>query len=126
MSSELVTQILLGLLASIWIGDFIKGIYQKPKVKADANVSDANATQILVGTATEMLEPLSKRVREAEAEAAQLRKELRDAKDDASRCSAEVRVAREEVSKLVTQLRECTAENKRVTLENRNLRARLA
>ena len=66
MGSELVNQILLGLLASIWIGDFVKGIFQKGIVKANANLSDANATQVLVGTATEMLEPLSRRVKEAE------------------------------------------------------------
>lgn len=125
MSSELVTQILLAVLASIWIGDFVKGIFQKPKVKADANLSEASATQVLVGTATEMLEPLSKRVREAEAEAAQLRQELREARDEASSCRSAVREAREEVSKLVSQLQEATAENKRVTLENRKLRARL-
>jgi septal ring factor EnvC (AmiA/AmiB activator) len=112
MSSELITQILLGLLASIWIGDFVKGLFQKPKVKSDAKLSEANATQVLVGTATEMLEPLSRRVKEAEDEAKNLRQELR--------------AAREEVSKLVTQLQECTAENKRVTSENKRLRARLA
>lgn len=125
MSSELVTQILLGLLASIWIGDFVKGIFQKGIVKANANLSDANATQVLVGTATEMLEPLSRRVKEAEAETAQLRKELKDARDEAHSCSREVKIAREEVSRLVSQLQEATAENKRVTLENRKLRARL-
>lgn len=112
MSSELITQILLGLLGLAWIGDFVRGLFQKPKVKADANLSEANATQVLVGTATEMLEPLSKRVKEAEAETVLLRREVREARD--------------EVSKLVSQLQECTAENKRITQENRKLRARLA
>lgn len=112
MTSERVTQILIALLACIWIGDFVKGAFQRKKVKADAGLSDANATQIIVTTATTMLEPLSKRVKEAEDEATKLRQELRE--------------ARNEVSKLVSQLQESTAENKRVTTENRKLRARLA
>lgn len=126
MTSEQATQVAISLLACIWIGDFVRGLFQKRKVKADSNLSDANATKVIVGTATELLKPLSARVKEAEKEARELRQELRDARNDATQCRQEVSSARIEVSKLVTQLQECTAENKRVTIENRKLRARLA
>jgi septal ring factor EnvC (AmiA/AmiB activator) len=111
MTSETITTILLAILACAWLGDFVRGLFQRQTVKADANLSDANATQVIVTTATTMLEPLSARVKEAEGEAAKLRQELRD--------------ARSEVGKLISQLQECTAENKRVTAENKRLRLEL-
>lgn len=111
MTSERVTQILLGIIAASWVGDAIKGYYQNKKIKANQGVTDASATQIIVTSATSMLEPLTKRVKQAETDAESLRKELNE--------------ARREVAKLVAQLQESTAENKKVTRENIRLRTRL-
>lgn len=109
--SDLVTQILLGLVAAGFFTDLARGFFQKKKINSEAKLDDANAVQVIVGTATSMLKPLTDRVKEAEDEATKLRQELRE--------------ARAEVGKLVTQLQESTAENKRVTIENRRLRIRL-
>lgn len=111
MTSERVTQFLLAFIAAGWLGDIVRGYYQNKKIKANQGVTDANATQIIITSATTMLEPLTRRVKQAETDAESLRKDLIE--------------ARREVAKLVAQLQESTAENKRVTSENRRLRVRL-
>lgn len=98
MSSELITQVLLAVLACAWIGDFIRGLFQKKQVDAAANLSDANATQVIVASTTTLLKPLQDRVNELEAELVNARKEVR---------------------KLVTQLHDSSEENSRITRENR-------
>lgn len=98
MSSELITQVLLAVLACAWIGDFIRGLFQKKQVDAAANLSDANATQVIVASTTTLLKPLQDRVNELEAELVNARKEVR---------------------KLVTQLHDSSEENTRITRENR-------
>lgn len=111
MTSERITQFLLAIIAAGWVGDMIKGYYQNKKIKANQVMTDASATQIIITSATSMLEPLTKRVKQAETDAESLRKDLIE--------------ARREVAKLVAQLQESTAENKRVTNENLRLRVRL-
>lgn len=98
MSSELITQLLLAVLACAWIGDFIRGLFQKKQVDAAANLSDANATQVIVASTTTLLKPLQDRVNELEAELTNARKEVR---------------------KLVVQLHNASDENTRITTENR-------
>jgi septal ring factor EnvC (AmiA/AmiB activator) len=110
--SDLITQILLGLVAVGFFSDLAKGFFQKKKINSEAKLDDANAVQVIVGTAASMLEPLSKRLKEAEEEVTNLRKELRE--------------ARSEAAQLVSQLQASTAENKRVTAENRKLRLKLS
>lgn len=119
MTSELLTQILLALLGAAWVGDFINGLFQKKKVKADSNLSDANATQIIVASTTTLLAPLSARVKELETEVTVLRNALSEA-------TTESNILRNKAHEVVMQLESCSAENKRVTKENRQLRARLA
>lgn len=100
MSTDKVTVILLAVLACAWIGDFVRGIFQRRKIKAEAALSDANADKIVVGTAVTLLAPLRQRVGELEAE---------------------VKEARAEVQKLVRQLHAATLENQRVTNENQRI-----
>lgn len=111
MSSELLTQILLAILTAAWIGDFVRGMFQKKKVHAETNLTDANATQVIVASTTTLLKPLQDRVNELEQELV---------------------VARREANKVVRKLQAANAENTRLThenmainAENRRLRARL-
>ena len=111
MSSELVTQILLAVLACAWIGDFIRGLFQKKQVDAAANLSDANATQVIVASTTTLLKPLQDRVNELEDE-------LREAKKQATRLVRQLETATEENRRI-------TAENRMISDENRRLRLRI-
>lgn len=111
MTSDRITQIMLAVLSLAWIGDFVRGMFQRGKVKADTDLTNAGATQVIVASTTTLLKPLQERIDELEAE---------------------LRTAKKEVNKLVTQLQASTAENRRVTQENRmvsdenrRLRARL-
>lgn len=119
MTSDQLTQLLLGLLACAWVGDFVKGQFQKRKVKADSNLVDANATQIIVGSANALIQPLTNRLEEAEAEASLLRKEIREVRKEMQLAVDELREARQEN----IRIRE---ENTRVTTENRRLRKLIA
>jgi predicted RNase H-like nuclease (RuvC/YqgF family) len=112
MTSEIITQILLAILACAWIGDFIKGFYQRKKVQAETSHTEASATQVIVGTATTLVAPLAARIKELETETTILRTSLKEATAEADR--------------LVRQLENATSENKRVTAENRQLRLKLA
>lgn len=118
MSSELVTQILLAVLACAWVGDFVRGLFQKKLVKADANKSEANATQVIVGTATTLVVPLSNRIKELETETTILRNSLREANEEIARTTKLLNIAN-------NRIEATTAENKRVTNENRRLRLQL-
>jgi septal ring factor EnvC (AmiA/AmiB activator) len=102
MTTDRLTLVLIAVLSCVWIGDFIKGWYQKRKVKADANLTDANAVQVIVGSAAAVVQPLKDRVEE-------LQRDLKDAKT--------------EVDKLIDQLQKATAENQRITLENQRITA---
>ena len=115
MTSDLFTQILLGLLACAWMGDFVRGLFQRHKVKADTNLTDANATQIIVGSANALVQPLTNRLEEAEAEASLLRKEIKEVRKEMQKAVDELKTARQEN----TRMRE---ENTRITDENRRLR----
>lgn len=97
MTSEQLTQILIGILACVWIGDFIRGVFQKKKTGSEANLNDANAVQVIVGSAATVVAPLKERVEE-------LQQDLTEAKG--------------EVERLITQLQAATAENQRITVEN--------
>lgn len=100
MTTDKMTVILLAILSCAWIGDFIRGQFQKRKIKSEANLSDANAVQVLVGSAATVVAPLKERVEE-------LQKDLAEAKD--------------EVDKLIIRLQEATAENQRITAENQRI-----
>lgn len=111
MTSELLTQILLGLVGLAWIGDFVRGMFQRKKVKADTNLSDASATQVIVSSATVLLKPLQDRIHELEAEVVEMRKEInRGVK---------------QLQKSTEENRRLTSENRMISDENRRLRARL-
>lgn len=105
MSSNLVTQILLGLVAAGFFGDIARGVFQRNKVKASANLDDANATKIYVESASAMLTPLTNRLREAEEEATLLRQELRMTRQENLRATNALIAAREEIQKLTEENR---------------------
>jgi cell shape-determining protein MreC len=111
MTSELATQLLLAALACAWIGDFIRGFTQRKKTKAETELTDANATQVIVGSATTLVEPLANRIKELNAEVVTLREEL-------TRTRQLLRTAN-------NRLEKSTAENERVTAENFRLRTQL-
>lgn len=117
--SELITQILLALVAVGFFSDLAKGFFQKKKMNSEANLDDANSVQVLVGSATVMLAPLKERVHELEEEAKALRKELNDARGQVQGYANQLNTA-------THQLELATAENQRVTRENRRLRNMLA
>lgn len=112
MSSNWVQNILLGLIAIGFFNEVIKGVFQKKKISSSSNLDDANATKIVVDSASALLKPLTNRLREAEDEATLLRRELHNAR-------GELQLAMEE-------MRDLRQENVRVTSENRQLRERLA
>lgn len=115
---ETIAQIMILLLGCGWVGNVILAFFQRKRVKASANLDDATATQVLVGTATSMLAPLSTRINELESEAVGLRKELKQAKDEMHRLNRSLYEANQ-------RLEQTTAENQRITAENRVLRLRL-
>lgn len=117
--SDLITQILLGLVAVGFFSDLAKGFFQKKKLNAEANLDDANSVQVLVGSATTMLAPLKERVHELEEEAKLLRTELNQARSEVQRYANQLSTA-------THQLELATEENRRVTTENRRLRRLLA
>ena len=98
MTSEKITTLLLAILSLAWIGDFVRGLFQRRKVKADSELSNANATQVIMATTTTLLKPLQTRINELEEELVQ---------------------ARKQANRLVQQLEDATEENRRITAENR-------
>jgi hypothetical protein len=119
MTSDKIVVILLGLLTCAWIGDLIKGFYQRRKVQADSNLSDANATKVIIGTAATLLSPLKTRVEELEAEVAEAKSEVR-------KLVKQLQDATAENQRITFENQRVTEENKRVTRENRQLRTMLA
>lgn len=119
MNTDKLTVILLAVLSCVWIGDFINGLFQKRKVKADSQLSEANATNILIAGANSLVTPLTNRLKEAEDEATLLRRELQQIRTELQNTMVELQESRAE-------LRKERAENRRVTTENRTLRAQLA
>ena len=117
--SDLLTQILLGLVAVGFFSDLANGVFQKRKIKASANLDDANSVSVIVGSATELLIPLRARVTELEAEAVLLRNELKQARGEVQRYSNQLNAAS-------NRLEVATEENQRITRENKQLRAALA
>jgi predicted RNase H-like nuclease (RuvC/YqgF family) len=117
--SDIITQILLALVAAGFFTDVVKGIRERRKITAAANLDDANSVQVLVGSATTMLQPLKDRVAELEREAKLLRTELSQARGEVQRYSDQLHTASH-------QLEIATAENQRITRENRQLRTMLA
>jgi transcription antitermination factor NusA-like protein len=115
MTTDKLTIILLAILSCAWLGDFIKGTFDRKKIKADANLSDANAVQVLVGSAAAVVAPLKSRVEE-------LQIELTEAKEQVDKLIEQLQKATAENQKVVTENQRITAENKRVTDENRRLR----
>jgi predicted RNase H-like nuclease (RuvC/YqgF family) len=116
---DYLTQILLALITAGFFGEVVRGWLQRKKVKSAVGLDDANATQIIVGSATSLLSPLRLRVEELETETTVLRRNLVDA-------NTKVIALETKVEELVALLNKTTAENKRVTEENRKLRLRLA
>lgn len=116
MATDKLTIILLAILSCAWIGDFIKGILEKKKVKAEANLHDANAVQVLVGSAAAVVAPLKTRVEELQAD-------LKEAKQEVDRLILQLQTATAENQKITNENHRITQENKRVTDENRRLRS---
>lgn len=111
MTSDKITQIMLALLSLAWIGDFVRGLFQKNKVKAETDFTNAGATQVIVASTTTLLKPLQARIDELEAE-------LRSAKKQANIVVRQLENATEENRRI-------TAENRLISDENRRLRLRL-
>lgn len=110
--SDVITQILLGLVAVGFFSDVAKGLFQRKKVASSSNLDDANATKIYVDSASAMLTPLTNRLREAEDEATLLRRELQSVRTELQQATGALVDAREEIQKL--------------TRDNVQLRAQLA
>lgn len=111
-TGDLLTKILLAIIAAGFVGDLTKGFFQKKKVNSSANLDDASAIQVIVSSANALLTPLTNRLAEAENEAVTLRRELQQ--------------ARQEIHRTMNELIEVREENQRVTAENQQLRNRLA
>ena len=107
-TSDIVTQILLGLVAIGFFNDVIKGFFQSRKVKASSNLDDANATQVIVTSTTALLGPLTTRLGHAEEKVAHLESELKKAT-----------TAAEEI---VERLERCNRKNRQLEAENRRLK----
>jgi uncharacterized protein (DUF3084 family) len=118
-TSETITTVLLGFLSLAWIGDLIRGMFQRKKVQSETQVDEANATQILIAGANTLVTPLTNRLREAEDEATLLRRELQAVRKELQTTLQELNDAR-------TELKMERAENRRVSNENRRLRAQLS
>jgi len=116
---DLVTKILLGLVAVGFFSDLAKGFFQRKKINSESNLDDANAIQVIVGSSITMLTPLKTRIGELESETTILRNELRESRDEVVRTTRLLHAAND-------QLEASTAENKRVTAENKRLRIQLA
>lgn len=110
--SDIIEKVLMGLIAVGFFGDLAKGFFQKKKITSSSNLDDANSTKIIVDSASALLKPLTNRLREAEDEATLLRRELHKARGELQLAMDELVAVRQE--------------NSRVTLENRQLRERLA
>lgn len=115
---DILIKILLGLVAVGFFSDLLKGLFQKRKVKASANLDDATATQIIVTSTTTLLGPLTTRLESAEAKVAHLEKELTK--------------AQRQVDEIVGRLTRCNQENTvlvrektRLEIENNKLKLRL-
>jgi chromosome segregation ATPase len=119
MNSNILTQLLLALVAVGFFSDLAKGLFQKKKISSEANLDDANSVSVIVGSATELLIPLRARVTELEAEATLLRNELSQARGEVQRYSNQLEAAS-------SRLELATEENQRITRENKQLRAMLA
>lgn len=119
MTTDKLTLVLIAIFGSVWLGDTVKGLFQRRKVAADSNVTEANATQILIAGANSLVTPLTNRLKEAEDEAVQLRRELQAVREELQNSLQELTSARYD-------LQQERAENRRVTQENRKLRNLLA
>lgn len=115
MTTDKLTVLLLAILSCAWIGDFIKGQYEKKKIKAESNLNDANAVQVLVGSAAAVVAPLKTRVEELQAD-------LREAKEEVDKLIVQLQAATAENQKITAENHRITSENRRVTDENRRLR----
>jgi uncharacterized protein (DUF3084 family) len=119
MTEDRIVLILIAILGCAWIADLVKGWFQRRKVQADSEVSEAKATQVLIAGANLLVTPLTNRLREAEDEATLLRRELQGVRQELAATMTELHEARNE---LIAE----RAENKKVTTENRKLRALIA
>jgi ABC-type phosphate transport system auxiliary subunit len=119
MGINTVTTVLLGFLSLAWIGDFVRGMFQRRKVQADSNLSDANAVQVIVGSAAAVVAPLKTRVEE-------LQKDLAEAKTEVDKLIVQLQKATAENQKVTLENQRITTENQRITAENRQLRIMLA
>lgn len=115
MTTDKVVVILLALLSCAWIGDFIRGSFQRKKINSEANLSDANAVQVIVGSAAAVVAPLKTRVEELQAD-------LITAKEEVDRLILQLHTATVENQKITLENQRITEENQRVTDENRRLR----
>lgn len=109
--SNLLTQILLGLVAVGFFSDLVKGFFQRKKVKSSADLDEANATQVIVTSTKALLGPLTERLETAE-------RKVRDLTIDLAK-------AQEQVDEIVESLEKCGRENSRLLRENKRLRLRL-
>lgn len=116
---DLLTKILLALVAGGFFADLVKGFFQKKKMNSEAKLDDATSVQVLVGSATTLLQPLNDRIHELEDEVKAVRNELNKARTEAQRFANQLNTASH-------QLDQATAENTRITKENRRLRSLLA
>lgn len=116
---DLIVKIVVAILACAWLAEVVKGLFQKRKVDSSANKDDADGAQIIVNSAKVLLEPLTEKIREAEVEITSLKRSLRGAENQVVSLKSQLREATD-------QLSAATAENQRVTTENRQLRRLLA
>lgn len=118
MSIETLSTILLAFLSLAWIGDFVRGLFQRKKVNAEANLHDANAVQVIVGSAAAVVAPLKTRVDELQAD-------LQEAKAEVDRLIAQLQKATAENQRITNENQRITSENQVITSENRRLRIAL-
>lgn len=116
---DIVIRIVVAILACAWIAEIFKGLFQKRKVNASAGRDDADGAQIIVNSAKILLEPLTQKIKEAEVEITSLKASLRGAED-------QVATLQSRLSAATNQLSAATAENQKISLENRRLRQLLA
>lgn len=77
--------ILIAALTGGFLRDVIKGIYQRRTIKAQGDKTEAEATTIIVKSATDLLGPLNKRISEQNQEINDLRIRVRALEEENAR-----------------------------------------
>lgn len=97
-------QLFVALIATGFIGDFIRGWIQRKKIKQAEKALADNAllsgTNVIIQSATVMLTPLQNRIRELEDEAVTLRRELQKAREELYEARRGLQLAQTELAQL--------------------------